>query len=488
MILNIQDKTNSANILYYQSLVLLFLPCEKFSLSEDDRNILNVFAYEKQGIYYADVEIIIGDKKAKCHLCENVIEFFTPQMKNLIGRAFLEAAFDIFGFVPPWGISTGVKPVKLVKSIKSNYKFDDCKNILLDSYKLSLQKTELVLSVLDREEEIMSSLKDRSCSVYISIPFCPTRCDYCSFVSVATPKLLSLIPDYLVKLEKELQLIAEAIRINGLNLSSIYVGGGTPAILSEKQIQFLLAAIHKNFDFCFPEEFTFEAGRPDCITADKLKVLIDNDVDRISINTQTTNNEVLLKIKRNHTFRQYANAMEMAHSLGFRCINTDLIAGLPYECTQSFKKSVDDILKFSPHNVTVHSFSLKKSSTYRNSYNESFLENFKNSAEMIDYAYSKLTENSYMPYYVYRQKNSAGNLDNTGYSKVGFESIYNIVTMGEYHTVLAAGAGAVTKLVSKDIKTVKRVFSPKYPYEFLDDEKYKCFDIDRVSEFYKTEY
>jgi oxygen-independent coproporphyrinogen-3 oxidase len=235
-------------------------------------------------------------------------------------------------------------------------------------------------------------------------------------------------------------------------------------------------------------EFSFEAGRPDCITTSKLAILKNYGVNRVSINTQSTNDDVLKHVGRNHTYDQFVKAFESARKIGFDNINTDLIAGLPGESLSSFKRSVDDLCLISPDNVTIHAFTLKKSSDYREDNVKDFQICTNDAQEMIDYSYRVLSDNLYVPYYVYRQKNTVANLDNTGYCKNNKECIYNIVTMGEYHTVLAAGAGAVTKLVSKDTNTVERIFSPKYPYEFLDQSKYYGFKINSVSEFYTSKY
>lgn len=482
MIININDSTNSAKLLFYQSLVLLFKPCEKFTLNDTDSS-LDVKAYEKDGTYFANVRICADGKTQSCSDSERINSELPTQMKNLIGRTFLKAASSLFGRKPPWGISTGVKPVKLARPIIEKYGENRAFDILTQSYMLDKRKARLCIDAARTENRIMSGLGDKPCSVYISIPFCPSRCDYCSFVSCTTPRLLSLIPDYLVKLKSEIIAISEVIKNCGLNVKSFYVGGGTPAILDEGQIDFLLSEVEKCFDYS-SAEFTFEAGRPDCITRKKLEVLKAHNVGRISINTQSTNDEILKGVGRNHTFSDYLCAMDMAGKVGFDCINTDLIAGLPGESVESFKKSIDEVSELNPENITVHAFTLKKSSIFRTNGQTDISEQDKAASEMTDYASDTLTSKGYNPYYIYRQKNTVGNLDNAGFSKNGNESIYNIVMMGEYHTVFAAGAGAVTKLVSHDAKKVERLFSPKYPYEFLDEAKYKGFDAQSVYKFY----
>ena len=480
MKLFINDKTNSAKPLYYQSLVLLFLPCEKFG-ENDDENKLYVDAYQAEGNNYATVRFVVGDRCAKVSQSEKTDESKYAQMKNLIGRTILKAAFEIFGFLPPWGISTGVKPVKLAGMFVDTFGEKGAFDILCHDYMISPSKAKMAVDACVFENKLMKSMGDVPCSLYISIPFCPTKCNYCSFVSCTTPRLLSMIPDYLSALKSELVTIAETVKYNSLNLKSIYVGGGTPAILSESQIDYLLDTVFTSFVFDDTCEFTFEAGRPDCITYEKLKVLSDYKIPRISINTQTTNDAVLKNIGRNHSFSDYVNAVNLARKLDFKCINTDLIAGLPGESAESFRKSTMEVDALSPENITVHAFTLKKSSNYRMGGEKDFSIDGKAALDMTDFAGNYLGEKGYKPYYVYRQKNTVGNLENVGYSKDGFESIYNIIMMGEYHTVFGAGAGSVTKIVTRNGEKIDRIFSPKYPYEFLDSTKYRGFDAESVT-------
>ncbi len=479
MIITVNDTENSAKPLYYQSLVLLYLPCEKFSES-DDKNSLIVNASVVNGVYKVDVFLSVGEKRVNKSVSEIVDSSKYAQMKNLIGRLILDCFNEMFGYYPPWGISTGVKPVKLAGKFVSELGSDVAYDILTKDYMISPEKAKCAISAYNFEEQVMKKMGDNPCSLYVSIPFCPTKCNYCSFVSCATPRLISLIPDYLKRLKLELCKIADVILKSGLNLKSIYIGGGTPAILSTDQIYSLLNHINNTFNLKNLTEFTFEAGRPDVITSEKLKVIKEFGIERISINTQTSNDNVLKSAGRNHTFGDYLNAMEIAKKIGFKCINTDLIAGLPGEDVASFKRSVDDVFSLKPENITVHAFTLKKSSSLRVAGKTDFNLDVTSAVEATDYAYKLLTDNGYNPYYIYRQKNTVGNLDNVGYSVEGNESIYNIIMMGEYHTVFGAGAGSVTKIVAKNRSKIDRFFAPKYPYEFLDTDKYKGFDAESV--------
>ena len=478
MILYIDDSTNSAKPLYYQSLVLLFLPCEKFG-KNDNKNELFVKAFSDEEMHYVKIKLIVDGKESARESSEKIDNSKYAQMKNLIGRTLFQLASDFFGIVPPWGISTGVKPVKLARTFVKAFGREQAYKVLCEDYLVSPSKAKMAVDACVFEDKMMDNMGDNPCSLYISIPFCPTKCNYCSFVSCTTPRLLSLIPDYLDRLKKELFAVSETVKQCNMNLKSIYIGGGTPAILDSFQINFLLDTVFSAFsaDGC---EFTFEAGRPDCITFDKLKILKDYDVSRISINTQTSNDSVLRNVGRSHTFSDYVRAMEMAKNIGFRCINTDLIAGLPGEKVESFCSSITDVASLNPENVTVHAFTLKKASSYRIGGEKTFSSDFADSLKMTDFAFNYLGEHGYYPYYVYRQKNTVGNLENVGYSKRGFESIYNVIMMGEYHTVFGVGAGSVTKIVKNNGQKVERIFSPKYPYEFLDAEKYKGFNVEET--------
>lgn len=481
MIIRIDDSTNSAKPLYYQSLVLLYLPCEKFG-EGDNENSLDIKAFVKNDVNYAFVKLKVDDRISEHSLCEAVDLKKYAQMKNLIGRTFLRAAERLFGHLPPWGISTGVKPVKLARIFVNSLGADNALKVLTDDYMISYEKARLAVSACLYEDKLMRGMGESPCSLYISIPFCPTKCNYCSFVSCTTPRLLSLIPDYLKRIEEELLLVKNVIEGKHLNLKSIYIGGGTPAILTDLQIGRLLSVVNDCFEMKGVCEFTFEAGRPDCITREKLLAVKNGGVGRISINTQSANDEILKSIGRDHLFSDYLKAMDAAREVGFSCINTDLIAGLPGESPESFCESVRRVEAVLPENITVHAFTLKKSSSYRIDGGKSFSVDNLSAIEMTDYASQYLCERAYSPYYIYRQKNTVANLDNVGYSRPGFEGIYNVVMMGEYHTVFGVGAGSVTKIVRDSGNKVDRLFSPKYPYEFLDREKYKGFDVDKCIE------
>lgn len=489
MRLVLKDATDTLKENYLQSLALLYLPCETFSPGDSDEKRLTVRVEYTDNTLTVSVDFKVFEKSAS-RVCTKAVpseKSLRMTVKLAVGEAFLAAAEEIFTFRPPWGIVTGIRPAKLAADFLEHFSEEETMRIFCEDYFVTPERAALCIRTAKKEKALVSALAPKTCSLYISVPFCPSKCRYCSFVSATTPRLLSLIPDYFEALLKEVAVISETVRSLGLTLSSVYVGGGTPAVLSAMQIERLCAQVHELFDMS-GVEFTFEAGRPDCITPEKLRALKNGRVTRISINTQTANNEILSAVGRKHTFEDYVECMETAHEFGIDCINTDLIAGLPGESTESFCDSLKKVCAVSPENVTVHAFTLKRSSEYKTAHAARIDTASSDASEMLTFANKYLSEGGYEPYYMYRQKNTVGNLDNTGFAKPGTECLYNIYMMGEYHTVFAAGAGAVTKYVSRDRERIERMFCVKYPYEYLDKQKYAGFDRAFAEHFYNTIY
>lgn len=368
------------------------------------------------------------------------------------------------GYEPKWGILTGVRPSKLMRRL-----IDDCgkqKAVMYFEDKLfvSPEKTELCRGITEKQRNIISSVTKDGFSLYISIPFCPSRCLYCSFVSHSIEKTYKLIPKYVDLLCEEIKLTAEYAKRLGLKLQSVYFGGGTPTSLEAEQLDRLMKTINAGFDLSQCLEYTVEAGRPDTITQQKLETIKANGAGRISINTQTTNDEVLKLIGRKHTAEDYFRTMRLAKSVGINSINTDIIAGLPGDTLGSFKKTVEDVLNEHPESVTVHTLAIKRSSAL----NRLKLPHSSEVGEMLDYAAARLAECGQHPYYMYRQSNMASNLENVGYCLDGHEGIYNVIMMEEVETVLSCGAGAVTKLKVFGEDKLERIFNFKFPYEYID--------------------
>jgi oxygen-independent coproporphyrinogen-3 oxidase len=301
--------------------------------------------------------------------------------------------------------------------------------------------------------------------------------------------LLSLIPDYLLRLQWEIDQTFQTIRTLGLRVASVYIGGGTPSILNPRQLKELLTCINSHLLPNELVEYTLEAGRPDTITKEKLVTARDCGVNRISINPQTLNDEVLARIGRAHTAEDFYRAFHIARESGIKYINTDLIAGLPGDSFASFSKSVDAIMELRPENLTVHTFCVKKSAEVLRRSSKVYSVTGGDAGKCVDYSQIKAMQNGYLPYYMYRQKNTVGNYENVGFSLPGHEGLYNIYMMEEIHSIFAAGAGAVTKLVDNtgdygSSGNIERLFRHKYPYEYLGEDKNKLFE-ETTEAFYR---
>ena len=305
-------------------------------------------------------------------------------------------------------------------------------------------------------------------SLYIGIPFCPTRCAYCSFVSQSVEKAKKQIPEYHRLLLEELKETAKVADALGLNLRAVYVGGGTPTTFSAEQLSEMIRVVKDSFDMSQCEELTVEAGRPDTIDRAKLDALLKSGVSRISINPQTLQDNVLENIGRRHTAQQTVDAFHLAREAGFTNINMDLIVGLPGDTYETFCDTIEKVIALDPENVTVHALALKRSSfiTQSGEINKAHADAAL-ADRMMAYAEKRLTERGLEPYYLYRQSRMAGNLENTGWAKPGTECAYNIFTMDETETVLACGAGGVTKLKNPYSEDLSRIFNFKYSYEYI---------------------
>ncbi|MBW7573673.1 coproporphyrinogen dehydrogenase HemZ [Caproiciproducens faecalis] len=387
------------------------------------------------------------------------------------------------GFTPKWGILTGVRPVKLLRHLIAEKGEQEGLDYFRSEYLVSAPKAELSFLTMRNEEKILAQSKPESFSLYVSIPFCPTRCSYCSFVSSSVEKTAKLIPQYLRLLCEEIRYTAKVAAGLKLRLESVYIGGGTPTTLSAEQLESLLTVIRESFDLSVCGEFTVEAGRPDTITGDKLDVMKKHGVTRISINPQTLNDEVLKTIGRRHTTAQTLSAFALAREHGFNNINMDLIAGLPWDSVESFAATLDEVIRLAPESITVHTLALKRSSRIFQEESEPFVSGVQ-AAQMLDYADTQLLQYGYSPYYLYRQSRMVGNLENTGWAKPGFESPYNVVIMDESQTILACGAGAASKIKDPYSDELTRIFNFKYPYEYINRFEEMIIRKDQVKTVY----
>ena len=383
----------------------------------------------------------------------------------------------------PWGILEGIRPVKLAsKLINSGKSPQQAVDSFMHEYGATREKAELAVKIAEIELPVINAMKPEGVSLYIGIPFCPTRCLYCSFVSNSGAKSAKLIPQYLECLKKEIAYTADIIKQNGNILESVYIGGGTPTTLSADMLSELFDAININFDLSAVKEFTVEAGRPDTVTKDKLKTIKNYNIDRISINPQTMNNETLKIIGRNHTPDDIRNAMFLARECGISTINMDIIAGLPGETLDMFKYTVEEVEKLNPENTTVHTMSIKRSSKLNETLDSYQLTDGNQVSKMVDFAREQIMANGKNPYYLYRQKNMLGNLENVGYATPGTESVYNIYIMEEVQTIISLGCGGVTKTVDRTTDRIERIFNVKEPKDYIDriDEMLKRKDVLRV--------
>ncbi len=468
------------NEYYVQTLSMLFFPGAKFSEKNDDENspYLSVDVIDNENGVECFSEMGNGKKSAKGHyFCEWLEgESRLRVFKIAVGKAVFEAGKALFGVTPPWGILIGVRPTKVPMGYLLQGKgIRGTQAVLKNEYFLNAKKAQLVTNIASYEMKLTKKmLSQKYCSVYISIPFCPSRCAYCSFVTNTTGKLLSLIDSYLDLLKKEISEIFKLVSDKGYTVATVYIGGGTPTILDASQLKGLLSHISSCVDCSSLMEYTLEAGRPDTITEDKLAVAAAYGITRISVNPQTLSEAVLEAIGRRHNVQQFFDAYEIAKKSGIRDINVDIIAGLPEDNFIRFSKTIDRIVELKPENITVHTFSVKKSSDILKKGNEIYSYSTGKVAKCIDYSQVKMRNEGYKPYYMYRQKNTVENLENVGFALEGHEGMYNIFMMEEYHTIFAAGAGAVTKIVdynSNDSSSrIKRIFNTKYPYEYLRDE------------------
>ncbi len=387
------------------------------------------------------------------------------------------------GYTPKWGLLTGVRPSKLMNSLIEKDGEEKAKEYFRDSLLVSEDKTLLAATVAEAEKEIMARSKPNSFSLYVSVPFCPTRCSYCSFVSHSVKAAAKLIPEYTELLCRELRIFGKTAKDLGLRLETVYYGGGTPTTLSAQQLKTVGETIENSFDLSSVSEYTVEAGRPDTVTEEKLRVLKDLGVSRISINPQTFEEHVLKKIGRCHTGARTEEAFLLAKKIGFDNINMDIIAGLPDDTVEGFFRTLEKVVSLDPEEVTVHTLALKRSSEIVTG--GELIKTGNMVAQMLDGAQKELSV-KYKPYYMYRQSRCLGNLENVGWCKEGFEGLYNIYMMEECHTIFAAGAGAVTKLKEPRGKYIERIFNYKYPFEYNSrfDELMKRKK--RIKAFYDT--
>ena len=447
-----------------ENLTRLFFPNEKITVIRD-------FSEPQPPCIYTEVsdKITISVNIGSFNKSETAVKKLTDDDNELVSAQLLyKLLCDFTGLTQPWGILTGVRPVKLLRRLAEESNEEQAVKKFEKDFFVSNEKIALSRETEHNERKILELSKPESFSLYVGIPFCPSRCSYCSFVMASIERAEKLIEPYTKLVCEEVKRTAEIADKLGLRLEAVYFGGGTPTTLSAEQLDTVLGTVNKSFDMSTCREFTVEAGRPDTIDIAKLFALKENKVDRISINPQTVNDEVLKTIGRKHTAQQFFDAFELARKCGFDNINTDLIAGLPTDTPESFKNSLDSIVRLNAECITVHTLCMKRASRLTTEGVTLDLQQARDAREMLAYTQNILGQNEYIPYYMYRQSRMVGNLENVGWSKKGFESLYNVYVMDETHTILACGSGGVTKLKRNNPDYLERIFNFKYPYEYID--------------------
>lgn len=447
-----------------ENLTRLFFPNEKITVIRD-------FSEPQPPCIYTEVsdKITISVNIGSFNKSETAVKKLTDDDNELVSAQLLyKLLCDFTGLTQPWGILTGVRPVKLLRRLAEESNEEQAVKKFENDFFVSNEKIALSRETEHNERKILELSKPESFSLYVGIPFCPSRCSYCSFVMASIERAEKLIEPYTKLLCEEIKRTAEIANKLGLRLETVYFGGGTPTTLSAEQLDTVLGTVNNSFDMSTCREFTVEAGRPDTIDIAKLFALKENKVDRISINPQTVNDEVLKTIGRKHTAQQFFDAFELARKCGFDNINTDLIAGLPTDTPEGFKNSLDSIVRLNAECITVHTLCMKRASRLTTEGVTLDLQQARDAREMLAYTQNILGQNEYIPYYMYRQSRMVGNLENVGWSKKGFESLYNVYVMDETHTILACGSGGVTKLKRNNPDYLERIFNFKYPYEYID--------------------
>ncbi len=454
-----------------EALLKLFVPAQKFSFSTEkalpEGDYISAVMHENpDGTMHLVCRTQIGTQ-------QRISESDCPAVQgNALDKELSILLYpqlcDITGLRPAWGMLTGIRPVNLLRrSAERMGSLSAAKENFRDVWQVSKEKIALAEQILNVQQPIFQQTPKKAVGVYVSIPFCPTRCRYCSFVSNSVAQMRKLLPQYMNALLQEIDIVADLLHQTGLAMDTLYIGGGTPTVLEAGDLRRLLHALQEKLitpNTAPLREFTVEAGRPDTITREKLQVLHDFDVTRISVNPQSFSDAVLQAAGRPHTAQDAADAYLLAKEMGFANINMDFIAGLPCDTLADFRASIDKAIALDPASITVHCLSLKKAADF---YQTLPMPDAETVGEMVAYAQSTLCKAGYRPYYLYRQKNMAANLENVGYAKAGFESPYNIMMMDDSQTILGIGSGASTKLIG-GMRGIERLTECKYPYEYLD--------------------
>ena len=437
------------------SLVKAFYPAQDVKVfKEGDKTLASSDGLPELFIFFEKNKIVIELREENQNIkSETVLDAEKTERaeyKNVLKQQIYQLLSNYTGKKLPWGTLTGIRPTKIAYGMLEQGIADTriC-DYMQEHYYASEEKSKLAVDIAKREMEILKAVHyEKGYSLYMGIPFCPTTCLYCSFTSFPICAYKGKVKEYLLALKKEIQYVKE--NFNDKILDSVYIGGGTPTTLEPDELEELISYLRQNLNFSNVKEFTVEAGRADSITKEKLMVLKKYGVSRISVNPQTMRDETLKLIGRNHTVAQVREAFALAREVGFTNINMDLILGLPDETAEDVKYTLDEIKKLSPDSVTVHSLSIKRASRLHQWIEENDISCMNNTDEMVHMTEIAAREMDMYPYYLYRQKNMSGNFENVGYAKENCYGLYNILIMEEKQTIVALGAGTISKRVFAD--------------------------------------
>ena len=434
---------------------------------------IKILHYEKQYLLEELIKVFLRpdqyellDAEEEADADTIIINETGSQDKNAINQQIYDRLSALTGQRPAWGILTGIRPVKLCGELyERTGSGDEAVRILTDDYYLSEEKASLLMQLYLHQQEEAGMPPKNSAGVYIGIPFCPTRCVYCSFASNQVPD--SEIEKYLEALHQEIEYTGRRMAETGMTPESIYIGGGTPTTLTAMQLDELIASIQTSFDLSKLREFTVEAGRPDTITAEKLQVLKARGIDRISINPQSMKTRTLELIGRSHSPEDIRQAFSLARDYGFDHINCDVIAGLPEESAADFADTLQQVMDMGPESITVHCLAVKRASRLVDIDRDFHYKQAGRVAEMLSLGETALADCGYEPYYLYRQKHMAGAFENTGYCKKGKDCIYNIRIMDEHQSIIALGAGGISKVYYPSENRLERVANVTNYQEYI---------------------
>ncbi len=428
--------------------------------------------------YRKTVVVTVGEKSDE--LVRNRLLSFA------LKQAFYGVSVQALGKSPAWGALTGVRPVKLPTRAIQRGKSPQIAQLELEKiYHVAPLRAELAMDCAQASLKVQEEFDGDSISLYIGIPFCPTRCTYCSFISAGVGKALKLVEGYLGALTMEIERTGAVLRAAGKTVQTVYIGGGTPTTLSAPQLDRLLTTVEQHLPMRDGAEYTVEMGRSDTISAEKLALCAPHGVNRISINPQTMEGHVLSAMGRTHSPQDIVDCYQMARQLPIPLdINMDLIAGLPQDTVEGFQRSLRKILELRPENITVHTLAIKKGSALARS--GAGLPTAEAVAEMLDFAWHVLRQAGYKPYYLYRQKYMSGGFENVSWCLEGKENKYNIIMMEELHSVISLGAGGITKLVNPRTGEILRLNNPKYPHDYLADTDKILRQKDRLLDIWQN--